>query len=929
MKIPLRIKPISVLTTPSGYEHGAPLSDIGEEELTPRSRISRRSVSSSHGAPPSPTPNDRNHKKRMSDEMSTNSDPGDWENFDSSKMMTGRLAADVAKQADEELEGVESKRNSIILAGAEDSDEMAILNAKAERILANARKRLTHMEDNLSKARHSVLWSPRSSPNISEQMHQPAGGLYRSISLASTGRRAKAFPVKTSPVAHSRGSSDTTTNTGLKRLSMIAEARAASAQEYRRRNESPLVSRLSPVVRQYGHSPASSRSVNSPMRTLEEEDDSSSTTKTSPESSAPKSLGLGINTMAQQTQEDLTMRASPTSPTHHVRPTSATSTRSIKDQMSDLRLRIADLKNKTQADKERRQSVQSRNTPSPFTNGSNPENWYASAPGYTETGSPLSTNAGVGWSPNHEKKMSLDAQLTPVTPQASRFLDQEPPSTADTQRFDARTDVNTPNLHKRDIEVAPEVADGEDSIIQESVYEDAEQNFDDGDQVATSEEEQIYLNEVLQESLDDVEPEVPEIPEHYMNPEGGESERHEDRLDAFDYENMFLHSAMGNYTGGARSRSPSTVSETSSVATRRAEPRTRTPTTGHNEDEDALSERGEGSDGYVIDENDDARGPSRNLETPRPYSAAHNDQSSLETPRSLPAPSRPWMHTRTTSVESNSTVATFATATEGNGDESGDEDPYEILSWGNDTASAFPQPPIGSPLKQTPAQHIAGAWPTPPMSTRAPQHPIFDNTTHPHHPNLHILTNNAYIPPHSNGVPTPAQTPLPPSTSNSSRTTSAVASPITSTSYHYSRPSTSSHSTTSTSQLSTSQHSLRSHNLPPSHAHPSRPTTATSTDHPANTEILMESLIKLADPDFTIHGGGNDGTTGKGSAFADVDKDLVLGLLRAVGAVCDGVLKAERRADMDGVRELRRRLARGRGVLEGGLSGGEDAAERD
>ena len=91
----------------------------------------------------------------------------------------------------------------------------------------------------------------------------------------------------------------------------------------------------------------------------------------------------------------------------------------------------------------------------------------------------------------------------------------------------------------------------------------------------------------------------------------------------------------------------------------------------------------------------------------------------------------------------------------------------------------------------------------------------------------------------------------------------------------------------------------------------------------------MESLIKLADPDFTIHGGGNDGTTGKGSAFADVDKDLVLGLLRAVGAVCDGVLKAERRADMDGVRELRRRLARGRGVLEGGLSGGEDAGERD
>ena len=918
MKIPLRIKPLSVLTTPFGYEHGAPLSDIGEEELTPRSKINRRSVSPSPGAPPSPTPNVRNHKNRMSDEISTSSDPGDWENFDSSKMMTGRLAADVAKQADEELEGVESKRNSMILAGAEDSDEMAVLNAKAERILANARKRLTHMEDNLSKARHSVLWSPRSSPNISEQMHHPAGGLYRSISLASTGRRAKAFPVKTSPVAHSRGSSDTITNTGLKRLSMIAEARAASAQEYRRRNESPLISRLSPVVRQHGHSPSSSRSVNSPMRTLEEEDDSTSTTKTSPESSAPKSLGLGINTMAQQTQEDLSMGASPTPPAHHVRSTSAASTASIKHQMSDLRLRIADLKNKTQADKERRQSVQSRNTPSPFTNGSNPENWYTSAPGYTETGSPLSTNAGVGWSPKHEKKMSLDAQLTPVTPQASKFLDQEPPSTADTQRFDARTDVNTPNLHKRAVEVVSVVADGHDSIIQESVYEDAEQNFNNEDQVATSEEEQIYLNEVLQESLDEVEPEVPEIPEHYMNAEGGEAERHEDRLDAFDYENMFLHSAMGNYNGGARSKSPSTVSETSSVATRRAEPRTRTPTSGHRQDEDSSSEGAEDSDGDIVDENDNASTPSRNLETPRPYSSGRDDQSSLETPRSLPAPSRPWMHTRTTSIDSNSTVATYATATEGGGDESDDEDPHEILSWGNDTASAFPQPPISSPLKQTPSQHIAGAWPTPRMSTRATQHANFDSINNSHQPNLHILTNSTYNPSHSNGIPTPIQTPLPPSTSNSSRATSAVASPTTNILHHHSRASTSSHSTTSTSQLST-----RSRGLLRTHSHPSRPTTATSTDHPANTEILMESLIKLADPDFTIHSDNGGVGTGKGSAFADVDKDLVLGLLRAVGAVCDGVLKAERRADVSGVVELRKRLAMGRGVLEGSLGDAE------
>ncbi|KAI9874516.1 MAG: hypothetical protein M1823_007667, partial [Watsoniomyces obsoletus] len=73
-------------------------------------------------------------------------------------MMSGRLAADVAKQDDEDTDGVESKRNSavsFVMPLDEDRDEMTILNAKAEKILATARQRLGHMEDNLSKARHS------------------------------------------------------------------------------------------------------------------------------------------------------------------------------------------------------------------------------------------------------------------------------------------------------------------------------------------------------------------------------------------------------------------------------------------------------------------------------------------------------------------------------------------------------------------------------------------------------------------------------------------------------------------------------------------------------------------------------------------------------------------------------------------------------
>ena len=577
MKLPLRMKvgpPSSVIQANStGYEHGAPLSDIGEEETTPRSKFSRRSRTPSPVEPQSPTPVSKvsKHNRRTSDlSGSDGSDIGDWENFDSSRMMTGRLAADVAKTDDEDTDVPESNRNSLVTAPSADSDEMAVLNAKAEKILANARKRLSHMEDNLSKARHSVLWSPRSSPNMNEHHQQPAGGLYRSISLAAVGRKSKPLlPIK-SNLSHSRGLSDTTQIGGLKRLSMIPEARSLSAQETSRRpTESPQqqqTTRFSPGPKYAGHSPASSRSMHSPMRILEEEEGSpTSTLKTSPETPGPR--GLGINTLATQTKEDISnVRDSP-SPTHH-RSTSAASARSLRSQMSDLKVRITDLKAKNQEDKERRQSLQNRNTPSPFNQASNPEHWYTSSPEYKERGSPLNTNAGVGWSPTHAKKESIDAQITPVTPKTAAFLVMETPQTGDSAfRSDARTDVNTPSLAKRTVNVEPVqplVDDRVDSVIDDSYYEDAAQRFeDDDDQVAASEEEQIYLNEMLEESLQEVQPEVPDIPDQFLDGEG-EAERHEDRLDAFDYENMFLHSALGNYGGGGnRSRSNSDSSETS------------------------------------------------------------------------------------------------------------------------------------------------------------------------------------------------------------------------------------------------------------------------------------------------------------------------------------------------------------------------------
>ncbi|EXJ77806.1 hypothetical protein A1O3_10035 [Capronia epimyces CBS 606.96] len=840
VRMPSRGDP-SVGTGYNSYEHGAALSDIGEEE-TPKSRKSRKTDNSTRSNPPSPTPAGRasHSNQRLSSRScsSDSSDPGDWEDFDGSNIMNERLAADVAKVPDDEVEDSGSKRNSAVASSAE--DEMALLNERAERILENARKRLTHMEDHLSKARHGILMSARSSPNMSNQ-HHPAGGLYRSISAAGASHRPARhlYPIAApKSAAHTRGGSDVTTTSGLKHLSIAPEARSVSALEYGRRQESPQ-GLNSPSTRIGGYSPTSNHSFNSPLRVLQEEQGTPSTNKTSPDPSSPR--GLGINSLAAISKENISVIAS--SPTTAVtRSSSAMSSRSkaLREQMWDLRTRISDLKDKAQADSLKRRSIQSIRSSSPFTNAHAPDQWYTSAPEYKEAGSPVNTNAGKGWSPlpgnsdgdwsSSHIRVPVEVQITPVTPQAQKLTNVDALATHDSLLLsEARTDRNTPSLHKA-INLAPAGQDDSMSIIQESMYEDAAQELEDEEAVAASEEEQIYLNEVLEESLQEAEPDLPGLTEQILSVEGP-AERHEDRVDAFDYENMFLHSALGNYTGtGTRSETPS-ESDGSSIATTRLDPKT--PTAEVDESETEL-------DADVSTE-----------ETTTPVQETF--QTSVVQPdvtAYLAAPVKPWMKAvRSNSLDSVSTVATFATAAEGGG-EGREEDgmPSEVLYWGNG-GRGFPRPPV-SPKHEKPPPR----WSTPPSNGRLQQGPV--RTPHI----VHTLAPVA-----SNGISAPPNQP----------------------------PGALSTATSGVKQVQTD------------------PVNAGTVDHPANTEILMESLVKLADPDFKI-------VHEKGSAtFTDIDKSLVLDLLRAVGGVCNQILKAEMSHEVRAVKVLRRRLDESRQLLEG------------
>lgn len=1075
------------------YEHGAPLSDIYEESeatATPKSSHTVRDDRSPSPPPTrekaeTPTRPALRHKKRISSlstSSSGGSDVGDWENFDSSKILSSRVAADLAQLKREDTLEVESS-DAVSRRQSREEEELAALNAHAEKILENARKRLTHMEDNLKVARNSII-VPARSPNLGAE-HQPVGGLYRSISAAGATKlgknRQQFLPIRTTAsLQHMRGTSETGVASTNKRLSRLSDTRSASVLEYgspTRYSLFPDSTLTTPVRTQ--PSPTSSKSFNSPLRPLGEERNSPSTAQTTPENAKDALMrGLGIKSVTPGSKENeigvgeqQNSRQTPT-PTLHMRSTSSASTRStkeLKDQMTDLKTRIADLKSRAQADNLRRRSLQSLRSPSPLT-AANAEHWYASSPVYNESSSPLNASAGIGWrsstspsGPSLNTKMEIPAgndESAPVTPAHKGFLDigRITPNTEAHILSSARTDRNTPSLaRKRDViddeaEHVEEIEGDRSSIVgpSDSHYEDASDEVDDqgaededAEQIAENEEEQIYLNEVLEESLREaeVEPEVPAIPGSFLEGQdgvplsGSEAQRHEDRLDAFDYENMFLHSAMGNYTGrslnGSDSGSDDDSEDDGSVETSRVGARTPTDDMTDQEQPEIESAATENLDDML------PQSPIVNVEKTNPggQNIVSNNQFRSPPKVQLPQPPKPWLHTRNKSMDSVSSAATFQTATEG---EDEDETPDEILNWDPTPSSSLGYSPTSyqayRPNQNSPMRSRhgfsspqAGGRITPlsprtttansPLRQQAGQHyePIYDREKAQQTPGLGLGViggeNAQYI--NDNGVPERFQGQPSPTHSRQSSTgttqqfryrpesqaTIVAASPAKAHQRHISQaalrlqasspltpagrnsgspvvvtvtsspqrkvvinrslqqpesyvlepqisnppdaplpPPPPSSAVLQAQMASPKKVDIKSRSNRPGSAQkrtpptpqqqlqsqlrtpPSLRDTATSPAEAGplpNTEILMESLIKLADPSFTL---------APGIRFEEVDKNLVLGLLGAVGGVCNDILRASvqsgspslgRLQTEEMVHRLRQRLEGAAYVLEG------------
>jgi hypothetical protein len=222
---------------------------------------------------------------------------------------------------------------------------------------------------------------------------------------------------------------------------------------------------------------------------------------------------------------------------------SASAASGLRDQMNDLKGRISSLKLRAQEDQLRRRSMQSLRATSPFTNA---QEWCSGSDTYNAEGAPVSGNAGLGIKTEALTRQAIFEEKEYTGPRASE--------TAFSRR-DGEQLTNYEAEQPIAIGSSPPHYNGMD----QDDFDDLESYNDEQDFDETDEGEFVSVNgDALEHNADSVyEDAVYEMPA---------TERHEDRVDAFDYEHFFLHSAMGTYS--LEGRRSSTGSSSSTATTR-------------------------------------------------------------------------------------------------------------------------------------------------------------------------------------------------------------------------------------------------------------------------------------------------------------------------------------------------------------------------
>lgn len=330
-------------------------------------------------------------------------------------------------------------------------------------------------------------------------------------------------------------------------------------------------------------------------------------------------------------------------------------TEDLREQMSSLKGRISSLRERAKEDSLRRQSMVNLREPSPLNNATSysPELFYTSSPTYGRPA--LDTNAGVGWtsqnnSPNMAQAVGQTWSPDPVvTSSRNAFAEQErmmQQQGGDERRRGSRESITNSLLkHRRPSadhqNQAPagfhKRTPSGTAIVQASKHRYSHHQSQRSIELAKGVKHDPTIG-IAADAPTPIRDDQSEAGDSVY--EDAESEpsppvvAHEDREDAFDYENYFLLSAAKAY---GRRESTSSDASTTSTATARG------PVAAGADNEDQQLEDGDEDFEHNLDM------------YPPP---------SPETPEKLRQIERN-LHKRTLSTESTSTIATFATATEG------------------------------------------------------------------------------------------------------------------------------------------------------------------------------------------------------------------------------------------------------------------------
>lgn len=544
-----------------------------------------------------------------------------------------------AEAAAQEYDRVETSDStysppSVLDEDEDDPQSHAAMTRRAEEILANAKKRLTNMEGNLTRARSTLERRPSSSMSFSKRGAEPVS-LY---TLPRKGRNPSGF----SPSKHRQAN-----------LPMLDENQQGHNRVF---SETSVPSTLQTAPNEVfqeenirhpcGGDPAAKERNSEPSRNWFWNGLTRNTSfnhaarhnglqPLNEDGPAPQSFEQLSQSNEYKDDETFDLEPSPNVATFEApappntgltRARSTTQMRDLRDQMQDLKGKISTLKQRAKEDNLRRRSLQSLRTPSPFTAA---EQWCNGQP---VAEADHSTVQGFGLVEEPKILYAEDATNGAAPKNVG-------PPFVTTENDEAKRNGDSyvkdplPNPTSEDEEPTPRSSHVESITYHKSPSQSPVQRLIIVDELSpvniNSKADSLYGDQDYHETS--AEPVV---------------QRHEDRPDAFDYEHFILHSAIGSYSGVGVRRSSSmrkrrdSGSSVSSVET--TKPRnSRSEANGH---------------------------------------ATNGNESSSS-----------GSHVRKDSVDSVSTVNTFATATEGKPAPASNDDDDEDDDW-------------------TPRHTMAGSW---------------------------------------------------------------------------------------------------------------------------------------------------------------------------------------------------------------------------